>query len=663
MRTTLVSGCLAVVFTLSTADDFLRRLPDRNLTNQITAERFRNTDAVIILKEQSFKVEPGEIFYRGLQITGMQTTKTTILIVKVLNEAGVRRYATFEETYPEYYGDDIPAGFGVRARVQKENDDVIELEEEDIIITVSRETPRGSPLERKVLFKMPNVSPGDIIQIEQSLTIPLSRSNSGIFYYNAVDPILFSNLSITLPARAGVSHFSFPPERVGAPKIEQLSAVFGAGQTYFWSLKNLNKIVDEPFSPPFEDQSIITAFVTHSQFETTVAPDKLWTELADHFVKNYLDGDVVSKTMIKELGFEPTFRPTSLAGVDSLYAALRRTITLLPYSSLYPLSDDVDGIFDRKKGDASDLAYIMFNILSQWGLNPRCVWIRDKRDGAYDKTVATTKWFDRLGVFVTVNGKDRLYVFDRGIPLAYELPWYLRGTNVAIVNKGIVEHRMIGDGGFPARGSMNESHVLYLDSSMVIMDSLRYSARGWRATALRNEFHDLEKPEITENIRSISTSSWLKDIRSIKFNEPADSAVFVVDCDGPSKADVDFLDTLLIIKPRNMIFRWLHEFLAAPVRHNHIVLPEQFDMTATWTIKIPEGFELRSTPPNRSIGDLQKVPASVIYRQSPEGIHVKASIKFETLVLNAQEFPALMRLISSVSQEVGRELVLQRRKR
>jgi hypothetical protein len=662
MRTILVSGCLAVVFTLSNADDFLRRLPDRNLTNQITAERFRNTDAVIILKEQSFKVEPGELFYRGIQFTGMQTTRTVIIIVKVLNEAGVSRYATFEETYPEYFGDEFPAGFGVKARVQKENDDVIELEEEDITVTVSRETPRGDPLERKVLFKMPNVSPGDIIQIEQSLTIPLSRSNSGIFFYNAVDPILFSNLSITLPARTGVTHYSFPPERVGPPRVEQLSSVYGAGQTYFWSLKNLNKIVNEPFSPPFEDQSLITAFVAHSQYETTIAPDKLWIELADDFVEDYLDGDAVSKTMIKELGFEPTFRPTTLAGVDSLYAALRRTITLLPYSSLYPMSEDVDKIFDRKKGDASDLAYIMFNILGQWGLDPRCVWVRDKRNGTYDKTVASTQWFDRLGVFVTVGGKDRLYVFDRGISSAYELPWYFRGINVAIISKGIVEHRMIGDGGFPSRGSISESHVLYLDSSMTVMDSLRYSARGWRATRLRSEFYDLDKPEITENIRSISTNSWLKDIRSIRFNEAADSPVFVVDCDGPSKADVDFLDTLIIIKPRNMVYRWFHEFLATPVRHNHIVLPEQFDMTASWTIKIPHGFEIRSTPTNRSIGDLQKVPASIIYRQSSEGIHIKASIKFETLMLNAQEFPALLRLINSVSQEVGRELVFQRLK-
>ncbi|MEX2116607.1 MAG: DUF3857 domain-containing protein [Bacteroidota bacterium] len=663
MRTIILFTCFALIPAGSGAQDFLRKLPDRRLSNQITAKTFRNNDAVIILKEQSFKVEPGEVNFKGVTFTGLQTTRTSIILVKVLTEAGVARYASFELTYPEYFGDEIPAGFAARARVQKENDDVIELPEEDVKVIVSRETNDGDPLERKVLFKVPNVTTGDIVQIEYGLTMPLSRSNSGIFFYNAADPVLFSNLAITLPAQTGVTHFSLPPDEVGNPTVEQLSNVYGSGKTYFWSLKNLNGIAEEPFGPPFEDQSLLTAFVTHSHFESKIQTSKAWADLAEEFHKEYLDGKNVSEARIKELGFSTAFRPTTIAGVDSLYAALRRSISLLPHSSLYPRSDDIDEIFERKKGDASDLAYILFRILIQRGLNPQCAWIRDKRNGQYDRQIPSTQWFDRIGVLVALEGKERLYAFDRGIPATYELPWHLRGTNMAVIGKAMVEHRTITTGGFSDRGTLGESHVLYLGSSTTVMDSLQFRTTGWRADQLRSDFYELENSEITERIRTMATDAWMKDIRSLKFNNPGDSTAFQLECEGASKATVEVLDTLMVIKPRNLIFRWLHGHLLSPIRRSHILLPERFNMTATWTIKTPVGFELRSTPSNRSLRDVQNVPASIIYTKSPEGVLVKATLRFEAIAFNVELFPAILRVIDTVSQESEREIVFRRLKR
>ena len=58
-----------------------------------------------------------------------------------------------------------------------------------------------------------------------------------MFYYNDRDFVLYSNLYITLPAKIEAQYINFTDERIGKPKIEQISDSFGAGETYFWGLK------------------------------------------------------------------------------------------------------------------------------------------------------------------------------------------------------------------------------------------------------------------------------------------------------------------------------------------------------------------------------------------------------------------------------------------
>ncbi|HTY59978.1 MAG TPA: DUF3857 domain-containing protein, partial [Bacteroidota bacterium] len=199
MRTTgLVLCALAAVLQVR-AGNFLRQLPDAKLSAQITPEKFRNADAVIILKEQVLSVSGTSIMYRGEDLEGESMTQTTILLVKTFNQAGVARFGSFEYEYPERFGNEIKAGFACRARVQKPDGEVVEMPEGDVHILVSEEDSEGDPLARKAVFKIPNVDAGDVVQIEYTLTEPLARATSGLYYYSDVVPVLISNLMITVP--------------------------------------------------------------------------------------------------------------------------------------------------------------------------------------------------------------------------------------------------------------------------------------------------------------------------------------------------------------------------------------------------------------------------------------------------------------------------------
>ena len=227
--------------------DFVRNLPDAKMCQILTTENFKNSDAVVVLKEQSLLIEDNEIYYHGVEIKGPGITRNFIMIVKLFNEVAVKRYGSFEYNYREYYGNEFPNSFEAGARVLKETGDIVVMSENHVHVKVSREANDGTPLARKVLFKVTDLSAGDILQVEYTFTQVLSQSTSGIFFYNSSDPVLFSNLYITLPRKCETKYFCFPQEKIGDPQILQVSKNYGAGNTYFWSVRNLNSIPTEPF--------------------------------------------------------------------------------------------------------------------------------------------------------------------------------------------------------------------------------------------------------------------------------------------------------------------------------------------------------------------------------------------------------------------------------
>lgn len=126
-----------VANTLLFAKGFIRNLPSENLIKQLTPENFPNMDAVIVLKDQSYKISTSSIIYRGLSLSGPSIVKTAITIVKTFNEAGVDRHANFEYDYFEPFGDEIPCGFQIQARVLKPSGKINKISSKNVRTIVS----------------------------------------------------------------------------------------------------------------------------------------------------------------------------------------------------------------------------------------------------------------------------------------------------------------------------------------------------------------------------------------------------------------------------------------------------------------------------------------------------------------------------------------------
>ena len=655
---------MIILFTMNmlsvSAQDFLRNLPEQSILQQITPERFKIYDAVIVLKEQAFSTRESSIDYRGLEITGPATTTTVVLIVKLLNEAGVKRYGSFEQTYEEWFGNEIPCGYAARARVLKPDGTVKVMPEGDIKRIVSRTNNEGDPLERKILFTIPDLAPGDVVQIERTLTQPLARSSGGIFFYSERDPVVFSNLAITLPAANLVHYVSFPGDRVGEPKIAQISESYGAGQTYFWSVKNVNRVPAEPYTFTFEDQSLMTAFYVDTYSPNGFRATTDWNSIATDYKKRYLNRDGISDARIQELGFNPRETSVNIETLDRLYGAIRKGISLVKNNSLYPLSGNIDSIFKKKRGDASDLAYVMLTILKQWKQTADAVWIRDRREGKYESQVPLSRWFDRLGVLVKVGDKEKLYDFDRSIPFQFDMPWFLSGIEVAVLSDKGVYHKPVSDLMGVADHFTREHHSLRLRDDLTIADTMSYEGKGAAIERFRTGCYDDDDAMLVKRIRDIGTSRCFAAVDTAwcdgLFTEAVPSMHFV----GRAKEKAENVDTYLRFKLTDYSLWNLRDRIYSASRVSGVVLDEPFTIGMDWTIALPKGYDLQSGIENSSVSGPEGMNGTVTAARSGSTLRVTAEVKFPSILIPQPKYNDMISFIDKMAAAVGKDVVLKK---
>jgi len=643
----------------ASAGDFLRQLPDAKFCAQITPEKFKNADAVIILKEQSLAVNATSFQYRQYDLSGLAMTRTTILLVKVLNQAGISRFGSFEFEYPERFGNEIKAGFAFRARVQKPDGEVIVMSEDDVKILVSEESSGGEPLARKAVSKIPNLAAGDVVQIEYTLTEPLARATSGFFFYSDRVPVLFSNVMITIPADDELKWYSFPADRIGEPKSSQVSKSYGAGLTYFWSLKNVNAIPAEPYTYTFDDLALMTAFVVNHRTNSFLRITD-WNYIAEQYVNDFIDEGSVKHKRVVELGFTDDKPVVSMQLADSLYAALRRSLVLKEENSLYPLTDDIDDVFAKKTGDASDLAYIFYKILKDWNADARPVWIRDKRNGTYEPAVASEHWFDRLGVMLKVGSEEKTYDFDRSVPARYAVPSYLKGINVPLLGAKVCEHRKL-PGAAGAGSFIHESHELVFRGTDDLRDSLVYACNGTPAEELRSAVYELKGKELRDHCTAIATGRCLVQADTIITSAILDDPEIRLAFNGKSKASVAPVDAFLTVKLPNETLRGFRDEIFSAVRYNDFVMIEPLAMSVTWRLHVPGGYVLRTVPSDTTIHTVRGLAAVLKCTRTDDGLRMQADLKFSENVIQADEYPRIIKTLDGLLAGCEQAIVLAKK--
>ncbi len=632
---------------------FLVELPSLTVTKNLTADKFKNSDAVILLKQQGYTEGPhswSDPF--TVHITNEYVETSKIIIAKVFNNAAVEHFGSFEYEYPNFSG--VRQSFKVHARIMKPDGTVWIMPDDAVTTIAGVSTGSGRKLTQKVLFKLDNLAPGDVVQIEYYHAQPYLYMRKTIFYYHDQYPVLNSNLTINMDEKVKVDYLSFPPEKVGEPEVKRI----GSNISSFWVVKNLSEIPTEPFSRPFGDVSYMSTVINH--------PDESdgngWRKLAKDYLSNYVDKGSIPKSFMEQIGLDPSLQNPRWADIDQAYTALRKYFTLEKTNSLHPGVSIMDDIIEDKEADASDLAYMMLKILDRWGVSTTPLLIRDKRDGIYETSVSTLVWFDRLALLVSLQGADGVFDFDRSIPSRFELPWFLNGINVLALHDTGVAHLRLSLPSSLKDHTSKEFHSVALLSNNRALDSVCFRLRGAKAENFRAKFYSTKGEALVKAEHELIGENVLKDIDTSSINDFLDEPEILLCGKGTSQGTVMAIDSFVTFHPRNHLLREFRGIFSADQRYDNIFLNEPFGYSMQWMVKAPTGYVLGDSPAPTAVENSTLVNSRTIYlRVNDTTGFIKTDVVFTSAVIDQSRYKEFVGVLDQIIQATERELTFRKR--
>jgi len=629
---------------------FKMDLPPVAAVNRLTADMFKGSDAIILWKEQDYT----EQRYNDDELYTPQMVWKKIVVAKVFNDAAVSHFGSFEYEFPYYRDSKFEERVKVQARIMKPDSTIWVLPDSAITFVTGDATSSGKPLTKKIIFKLANLSPGDIVQIETMDVVPYSFLRQVLFFYHDSYPVLTSKVYIDLASKEKLECLSIPADKVGEPEIKE----FHVGKSRSWTVKNLAQIPQEAFGRPFADVSYFTAIVD--------PPDKFdkngWQTIAKGYLKYYIDKGSVSKSFMREIGLDPSLSEPSWANIEQAYTALCKYFKLYKKNSVYTSSENIDDVIKNKEADATDLAYIMFKILDRWNVTVTPVLIRDRRQGIYEKSVSSLVWFNRLGLLVSSQGTDRVYDFDRSIPSKYEFPWYLNGTTLLALNDSGVTH-------IPIQLSRNirsyistEYHTIQLKQNKRPTDSVFFILKGSIAQRLRGELYPLKGKDLTDYVRSYIRRYALQDADTIKTNDFLNTSEVRLMGTGTSQSSSLEIDSFLTFQPRNHLLREFRNKFTSKTRYDDIFLDEPFIYSFQWSVKAPEGYFLSQLPQSSSLEGIPGTTAQITYFQKDDAsCTLNVSVVFNTDFIHKEKYNDWLAFLDNAIKSMEHEISFKKK--
>lgn len=641
-------------FAFSQTDSFHLPLPSVTAMNRITPVLVNYADAVYLCKQQNYTEALRALGSDEMPfMTNEMNVSSQYFIVKVLNSAGVQHFSVFSMEYPASTFKEPRHRLTVRARIIKPDSTIWILPDSEITVTTSHQATSGRPLTERKEFRLHNLNPGDLLQLEYEHYVPYSFMGRAIMPYHDAYPVLESDVGFTLPKEEKVDDLSFPSDQVGQPKVTES----GQTVTTLWSVKNLTAIPVEPCSPPFGDVSYLTAVVNR-----TVEKDSNgWRPLAKAYVKSFLGGSTIPKSFFKQLGLDPNPDSAGWGDIQHLYSALRKYFTLPPSNSVFPATANVRNLIDEREADASDQAFIMMRMLDRWNVRTTPILIRDKREGVYEPKVPLMSWFDRLAVMVTVDSVRQVFDFDQCIPSTYEMPWFLNGIGVVGLSDTGATHFSVSGISRLRDHISRERHTITLQDGRHATDSVMFTLKSAAAQRMRGAMYALKGQDILEHARGFVNSCALKDADSAEVNDFLNEREIRVTAHGKSQGITAEIDTFLTFKPHNQLLRAFSDNFTATRRYNRIVLDEPFADIMEWTINAPAGYKLSVVPQEQHVEGPQGTSANVSYLQADSGTCViSADVTFNLAGLKQEEYAAWRSFLENATSIIEREVAFVR---
>ena len=648
MRTLLFALCaLCVTITVHAQEPTFRwTLPTTADAAKLTQDKFPDADALILAKEEGFMEGPHtrSIF----MIYNEVTISTKALMVKLFNQRAVEIFGSFTYEFPDRPMKEEKHTFRIAVRVMKPDGTVHVLPDTAIKTVTGIATGRGRALTQKVMYKLPDLAPGDIVHYEYSHAEPFSNKRQVLFYHHDRYPVLTSMAYINMPKQENVEYVHFPPEQFGPATVKDE----GKSISSSWTLKGLAAVPDEPYGRPLADVTYLTTIVNKPESDESDG----WREVAQRYFSTEVKKGSVSGSFMEELGVPRSLGDASWGQIDSLYSALRKYFRLKERSSVFTAASQMDKQIEEKEGDATDVAFIMLKALERWNVNAVPVLIRDRRAGSYELTVPSLVWFNRMALLISHKGKDLIYDFDRCVPSRYESPWFLNPITMFAVEDTGGAHLQLRYNSSWREHISSEMHLITLKPGKKAADSVVIALKGALAQSTRGAWYASEGEELDGKVRSYLEENVLDASTTVTVNAFRDEPVIIMNGTGTSRGAITAIDTVLLFQPQNQLLRHFRSEFSLPKRHFDVFLPQMFAYSLSWEIAVPTGYHAGPLPAEKQIVGPSGATAQISCMQQEDRVMVKGIVVFAQQTIPLEKYAEWKAFLDNVNAALEREV-------
>jgi hypothetical protein len=290
-------------------------------------------------------------------------------------------------------------------------------------------------------FTFPAVKVGSVIEYRYQITTELSRKLTP-WFFQADIPTKLSQYNLSIP-----SFYNLTPNfttNFPVLKKEKIVAegVRGEDNVYQYNMLNVPSMKDEPYMSSFFDwlQRVEFSFnVSQVLLDSNKDKKSNWSNVnISLLLSRSFGGRLDTQIRGSELIIDTANQYTSTKQkVSYLYNYVRKNWNWNERMGIY--CDNMDSIWKEKKGDKSEINFILLNLLLKAKVEAYPICTSTKENGQIHTDIADANQFD--GVDVLVFDSSQIYLLDA---TQKYIPYYLIPSDVLNTQGFIVDERRSG---------------------------------------------------------------------------------------------------------------------------------------------------------------------------------------------------------------------------
>ncbi len=506
-------------------------------------------------------------------------------------------------------------------------------------------------------FTYPNLVEGAISELEyvQTSDHPIFVPRIFMTYYA---PIVKFQINVIVDKRIDIAFKEFnTTEKISFEKESKRDK-----DIYTYILNNVQPPTFENRGPSFE-QIAPHLIININKFQTEKGENKPVMGSLQDLYNNYYSfinsiDTTVNETFRTAVDSITTSKDKELDKVESIYNWVRKNIKYIAFEDNMGgfIPRDPQLVFDRRFGDCKDMSSITLKMLDVAGIQGHYAWV-GTRDIPYKYSEDFGAFVDNHMIAMYYNKDEKKYYHldatNEFLPFGYPPPH--------IQDKEVLVHIDEMNYDIVPTSTVDCSQNKYFESGEFTIDGnnlngqIELSVTGHEYLHYQNIFGHTNKEQLEKRKQSYFSRGTNKSkVGEISFDVEDDRVTTHFDIEiGDYIAKVG--DELLV----NMnLEKMLTDRKIKKSRTTPIDLKQTYLSNKTYTLKIPEGYEVKYLPENFIFDDNDDFTAEMKYTVADDVIHYHFNVCINTLWLETDQFDDWSKLIKKLKSNYKENIIL-----